>query len=50
MLKDRFDDIWLVDEADDPHLSMAFRTGQGVCLIDFSDEVGPAFFHFLGYR
>src|SRR3970282_551504 len=49
VLKDLFDDLWLVDEADDSHLSMAFRADQGICFIDLSDKVRPAFFHFLGY-
>jgi hypothetical protein len=38
-LKDLFNDVRLVDETNDSHLSMAFRTGQGIGLIDFSDEV-----------
>ena len=50
MLKDFFNHIRLVDEADDPHLSLALRTGKRVGFINFSDEVGPAFFKILGNR
>ena len=39
-----FYNIRLVDEADDPHLPLAFGTGKGIGLIDFSDKVGPALF------
>jgi len=28
----------------EPHLSLAFGTGKGVCFINLSDEVGPALF------
>jgi hypothetical protein len=45
VLKDFFDYVGLVDEADDPHLSLALRAGQGVCFVDFSD-VGPSFLPF----
>ena len=44
VLKDFSNDLWLVDEADDPHLSMAIRAGQGVRFMDLSDKVGSAFF------
>ena len=52
MLKDFFNYLWLVDEADDAHpclcngrqVSLALGTGKGIGLIDLSDEVGPAFF------
>ena len=44
MLKNFFNHIRLVNEADDPHLSLALGTGKGIGLIDFSDEVGPALF------
>jgi hypothetical protein len=36
------DDIWLVDEADDPHLSRHFGHVSGSVFIELSDEVGPA--------
>ena len=32
----------LINKTDDAHLPLTLRTGQGVCLIDFSDEVGPS--------
>jgi hypothetical protein len=44
VLKNLFNDIRLVNEADDAHLSLAFGTGKRVCFINFSDEVGPALF------
>ena len=57
MLKDFFNHIRLFDEADDspfgfpqggepvePHLPLTFGTGEGIGLIDLSDEVGPALF------
>ena len=44
MLKDFLNHIRLVNEADDPHPSLALGAGQRVGLIDFSDEVGPALF------
>ena len=42
MLKGFFNHLWLVDEADDDHLSLTLGTRKGVCLIDLSDEVGSA--------
>ena len=39
-----FNHIRLVDEADDPHLSLALRTSKGIGLIDLSDEVEPGLF------
>jgi hypothetical protein len=33
MLKDLFDNIILVNEADDSHLSLALRADKGICLI-----------------
>jgi hypothetical protein len=44
VLKNFFNDIGLVNEADDAHLSLAFGTAQRVCFINFSDEVGAALF------
>jgi len=44
VLKNFFNHVGLVNEADDPHLSLAFGTKKRVCFIDFSNEVGPAFF------
>jgi len=44
VLKNFFDDLRLVYKADDPHLSLAFGAGKRVGFINFSDEVGPAFF------
>jgi hypothetical protein len=41
-LKDFYNYLWLVNEADDPHLALALGTGKGIGLIDLSDEVGPA--------
>ena len=43
MLKDFFNHLRLINEADDPHLSMAFGTDERVGLIDFPDKVRPAF-------
>ncbi len=37
-------DLGLVNKADNPHFPLAFRAGKGICLIDFSSEVGPALF------
>ena len=42
MLKNFFNHIRLVNKADNPHFPLAFRAGKGICLIDFSNEVGPA--------
>ena len=42
MFKDFFTDLWLVNEADDPHLSLTLGTRKGIGLIDLSDEVAPA--------
>ncbi len=42
MLKDIFNDFWLVNKADDPHLALAVGTDKGICFIDLSDEVGPS--------
>jgi len=50
MLQDFFNDIRLVDEADDLYLPLTLGTDKRVYFIDFSDEVGPSFFKFLGYR
>jgi len=44
VLKDFFNYLWLTNEANDPHLTLALGTGKGIGLIDFSDEVGPALF------
>jgi len=44
VLKDFFNYFWLIDEADDPHLTLALGTGKGICFIDLSDEIGPALF------
>jgi hypothetical protein len=44
VLKDLFNYPWLVDEADDPDLSLALRAGKGIGLIDLSNEIGPALF------
>ena len=56
MLRDFFDYLWLVDEADDPpfespqggelvepHLSLALGAGKRIGFIDLSDEVRPSF-------
>ena len=45
MLKNFFNHIRLVDEADDPHLPLALRAGKRVCFIDFPDKVGPSFLY-----
>jgi hypothetical protein len=44
VLKDFFNHLGLVDEADDAHLALAFGTGKGICLVNLADKVGPAFF------
>ena len=41
VLKDLFDDLRLVNKADDAHFPLVFGTGQRVCFVDLSDEVGP---------
>ena len=41
MLKDLFNDLFIFNERDDPHPSLAFRASQGVNLIDFLDQSGP---------
>jgi hypothetical protein len=46
MLKNFLDAIRLVNKTD-AHLSLAFGTGKRVCFMNFSDEVGPAFFNSL---
>jgi hypothetical protein len=51
VLKDLFDDLWLIDETDDPHLSMmALGTSETVCLVDLSYEEGPTFVKLLRCR
>ena len=50
MLKNLFNDIRLVNEADDAHLSLAFGTAKRVRFINFLIEVAPALFNFLGKR
>jgi hypothetical protein len=44
VLKDFFNHLWLVNEADDPHLPLTLGTGKGIGLIDLSDEIRPALF------
>jgi hypothetical protein len=44
VLKDLFDDIWLVNEADDAHLSLTSGAGERVSFANLPNEVGPAFF------
>jgi hypothetical protein len=42
VLKDFFNDVRLVNEADDSHLSLAFAAGERVGFVDFPDEVRPS--------
>jgi hypothetical protein len=42
VLKDFFNHLGLVDEADDPHLALALGTSKRVSFIDLSDEVRPS--------
>ena len=42
MLKDFFDDVRLVNEADDPHFAGALGEDKRVCFIDLADKVRPA--------
>ena len=44
MSKDLFNNIQVVDKADDAHFPLTLGTGKRIGLIDFSDEVGPALF------
>jgi hypothetical protein len=47
MLEDFSDDILLLEHRDDPHQSVALRTGEGVHLINLlyqSGQILPAFF------
>ncbi len=37
-------DLGLVYKTNDPHFPRALGAGKGICLIDFSNEVGPALF------
>jgi hypothetical protein len=43
VLKDLFDNVCPVNEADDSHFSFTFRTDKRVGLVDLSDEVRPSF-------
>jgi len=43
-------DFGLANKADKSHLPTTLGTDERVCFVDLLDEVGPAFFHFLGYR
>jgi hypothetical protein len=44
VFKDFFNYLKLVDETDDPHLSLTLGAGKRIGLIDLSDEIGPALF------
>ena len=44
MLKDFFAHIRLVDEADDPHLSLALGAGQRVCWSRLAAETGWTYY------
>jgi len=41
VLQDFFNDIGLVNEADDPYLPFTLRAGKRVGFINFSNKVGP---------
>ncbi len=43
MADDSVDDLVIFDKSDDSHLSSTARAQQRVCLIDFTDHLGPAF-------
>jgi len=43
MLQNGLDDLPILDGADDPHGSLAFRANQWIDLIDFLNQPGPAF-------
>ena len=42
MVEDAVDDGIVGDEGDDAHLALALGTGERVCLIDLTDQLGPA--------
>ena len=43
MLQNGLDDLLLLDGANDPHVSPAFRAKQWIDLIDLLNQSGPAF-------
>ena len=43
MLQNGFDDLLILDEADDPYGSPAFRADERIDFIDFPNQPGPAF-------
>ena len=43
MLQNGLDDLPILDGADDPHGSPAFRANQWIDLIDLLNQPGPAF-------
>jgi len=45
VLKDFFNDIRLVNEADDSHLSFTLGAGKRIGFIGFPDKMGPSFFN-----
>ena len=41
MFQNLFDDLWVLDETDDSHLTLTFRAGKRVNLIDLPNEPCP---------
>ena len=41
MVEDLSDDVLLLDDRDDPHQSVALRTGEGVYLMNLLYQSGP---------
>lgn len=47
MLEDPLDDLFILDESDDLHPPLAFRSRQGINLIDFLNQPGSVLSVFL---
>ena len=41
VLKNSFNHVGLVNQANDPHLSLAFGTNKRICFTNFANEIGP---------
>lgn len=48
MLEDLFNHVLILDESEDAHLTLTFRTGQGINLIDLLNQPRPILSIFLG--
>ncbi len=47
MFQYRFDDLLVLDQADNPHLPLAFWAGKGVHFVDLLNQLGPVLQHDL---